>query len=154
MSGTYLPAALFGPTASIGRKQYAVAFIYQMLAAALASQMQVLAHATAGASAFVLGTIAFLVGIGAFTMMLLAIKARLSDCGMALGWLAIPLFFLVLDVVRSIARLSTSLGEGSATLLSFGGLIFVSKISVVALLVLLVLVPSAPGRKPAIGAAP
>lgn len=153
MPGTYTPAALFSPTSSIGRKQYLVSFFYQILAAAFAAQIQIMAHGKSGATAFMLGTVAFFLGIGAFALMLLAIKARLSDCEMSLQWLALPLGFLALDVLRSSTGLSDFFVPGSTALLSLAGLMFVTKISVVALLLLLMLVPSAPGRHVQVGAA-
>jgi hypothetical protein len=153
MPGTYTPAALFGPTSSIGRKQYLVSFFYQILAADSAAQIQSMTHGQSGAAAFALGTIAFFLGIGAFALMVLAIKARLSDCEMSLRWLALPLGFLALDVLRSSTGLSDFFVAGITSLLSLAGLMFVIKISVVALLLLLMLVPSAPGRHIQIGTA-
>jgi hypothetical protein len=153
MFGTYTPTALFGPTLSIGRKQYFVSFFYQALVAACAAQLQMMTEGKPTAEAFALGTLAFAAGIGAFAMMMLAIKARLSDCGMSPRWLSLPLGFLALDLLRSATGISATFTAGTTSLFSLAGLVFTTKTAVVALLLLLMFVPGLPSSRAPVGAA-
>jgi uncharacterized membrane protein YhaH (DUF805 family) len=148
-----MPAALFGPNSMIDRKQYLVSFFYQALVAACATQFEIMMQGRSGATAALLGVLVFATGVGAFALMTLAIRARLSDCGMSPRWLALPLCFLALDMLRSVTGTPTAFVAGTTSLLSFAGLVLTAKTSVVALLLLLMFVPSLPGRHISVGTA-
>lgn len=149
MFGPYSPATLFAPTSSIGRRQYLVSFFYQALVVACSVQFQVMTNGNSPVMAFMFGVMAFITGIAAFVMMALAIKGRLADCGMSPWWLGIPCCFLALEMLRSVTGSPAAFVLEATSLFSLAGLVFLTKTSVVALLLLLMMVPGMPDRRAA-----
>lgn len=141
MSGSYSPTTVFGFNSSIGRKQYLVSLFYQSLVVACSLQFEIMKNGKSPVVTFVLDAMAFSAGIAAFVMMMLAIKSRLFNCGMSSWWLGIPFFFLALELLRFVSGSPASVSQTTSPF-SFSGLLFLAQLFVVALLFLLMFVPS------------
>ncbi len=133
----FRPAAIFGPHASIGRPQFVVSFLYEAVVIVLAG--------SCAASGGALGTLLAVLGaVAAYAMMTLAMRARIADAGMSTRWLALPFAFLAVDMLRAAAGESAAFDPAHTPLLSLSGVVFLVKTAMVALLLLLMLVPSRP----------
>lgn len=133
----YAPAALFGRRAAIGRSQFlAVGFLLAVLSGGVA-QLELMRTRSP-----LYPALASALGIVVFVLLVMAIRARLADGGLSMRWLALPFVHLALILIMAAFGIPAALGEGPEALLTMAGLAFLVRIAMVALLLMLLLVPT------------